>query len=150
MPARANLANLRPCGCAAIRPKHPRVHASTSPDSPPLHCPETIVAIEGSYSPNMQATATQAQTQPPATNPDLEQPQRLFQCSTCKRSFTRADHLTRHVRARTCSNSALGAQGELVKSSSIRLSSHKCRANCELSYFDSLYMDTRIVFSCSD
>jgi hypothetical protein len=25
---------------------------------------------------------------------------RLFQCSTCKRSFTRADHLTRHVRAR--------------------------------------------------
>ncbi|KAH6620555.1 hypothetical protein C7974DRAFT_364213 [Boeremia exigua] len=27
--------------------------------------------------------------------------QRLFQCSSCKRSFTRADHLTRHVRAHT-------------------------------------------------
>ncbi|EDU50414.1 C6 transcription factor RegA [Pyrenophora tritici-repentis Pt-1C-BFP] len=27
---------------------------------------------------------------------------RLFQCSTCKRSFTRADHLTRHVRAPLC------------------------------------------------
>jgi hypothetical protein len=49
----------------------------------------------------MQATATQAQTQTTTiTNPDSEQPQRLFQCSTCKRSFTRADHLTRHVRAR--------------------------------------------------
>ncbi|KAF2113754.1 fungal-specific transcription factor domain-containing protein [Lophiotrema nucula] len=27
--------------------------------------------------------------------------ERLFQCNTCKRSFTRADHLTRHVRSHT-------------------------------------------------
>ncbi|KAF2728093.1 hypothetical protein EJ04DRAFT_546959 [Polyplosphaeria fusca] len=30
-----------------------------------------------------------------------DQAQRLFQCSTCKRSFTRVDHLTRHVRSHT-------------------------------------------------
>ncbi|KAH7406219.1 hypothetical protein DE146DRAFT_436602 [Phaeosphaeria sp. MPI-PUGE-AT-0046c] len=48
----------------------------------------------------MQATPIHGQNQTSATSPDLEQPQRLFQCSTCKRSFTRADHLTRHVRAR--------------------------------------------------
>jgi hypothetical protein len=51
---------------------------------------------------NMQVTKTQAQNQTVATNPDSDQSQRLFQCSTCKRSFTRADHLTRHVRARMC------------------------------------------------
>ena len=48
----------------------------------------------------MQANVTPPQDQLTAAIPDTE-PQRLFQCSTCKRSFTRADHLTRHVRART-------------------------------------------------
>ncbi|KAH7402666.1 hypothetical protein BKA66DRAFT_507566 [Pyrenochaeta sp. MPI-SDFR-AT-0127] len=47
----------------------------------------------------MQATATQSHEQ--SAIPDADQLQRLFQCSTCKRSFTRADHLTRHVRAHT-------------------------------------------------
>jgi uncharacterized Zn-finger protein len=32
--------------------------------------------------------------------PNLEPAARHFQCSTCKRAFTRVDHLTRHVRAR--------------------------------------------------
>ncbi|KAF2192018.1 hypothetical protein K469DRAFT_732066 [Zopfia rhizophila CBS 207.26] len=32
---------------------------------------------------------------------DSDQKQRLFQCSTCKRAFTRGDHLTRHVRSHT-------------------------------------------------
>ncbi|KAH8726893.1 C6 transcription factor-like protein RegA [Phaeosphaeriaceae sp. PMI808] len=49
---------------------------------------------------NMQATATQNQRRA-STNPEPDLPQRPFQCSTCKRSFTRADHLTRHVRAHT-------------------------------------------------
>ncbi|KAF2856663.1 C6 transcription factor-like protein RegA [Plenodomus tracheiphilus IPT5] len=47
----------------------------------------------------MQAEATQSHDQ--LALPEADQPQRLFQCSTCKRSFTRADHLTRHVRAHT-------------------------------------------------
>ncbi|KAF9698941.1 hypothetical protein EKO04_003269 [Ascochyta lentis] len=47
----------------------------------------------------MQADAI-PQKSPAAAIPDSD-PQRLFQCSTCKRSFTRADHLTRHVRAHT-------------------------------------------------
>jgi hypothetical protein len=47
----------------------------------------------------MQAILTPSNGQSAAPVPDPE-PQRLFQCSTCKRSFTRADHLTRHVRAR--------------------------------------------------
>ncbi|KAF2003494.1 hypothetical protein P154DRAFT_486746 [Amniculicola lignicola CBS 123094] len=43
-----------------------------------------------------------AESGPPGSTsvPD-EQIPRLFQCSTCKRSFTRVDHLTRHVRAHT-------------------------------------------------
>ncbi|KAI4703069.1 hypothetical protein J4E81_001946 [Alternaria sp. BMP 2799] len=45
------------------------------------------------------------QTAPTSANVQLAsaeaEPPRLFQCSTCKRSFTRADHLTRHVRAHT-------------------------------------------------
>ncbi|KAH9863488.1 hypothetical protein IAQ61_009766 [Plenodomus lingam] len=47
----------------------------------------------------MQATTTQTHEQ--LILPEVNQPARLFQCSTCKRSFTRADHLTRHVRAHT-------------------------------------------------
>ncbi|CAN9261952.1 unnamed protein product [Alternaria alternata] len=47
----------------------------------------------------MQTAPISANTQSANTEP-AEQP-RLFQCSTCKRSFTRADHLTRHVRAHT-------------------------------------------------
>ncbi|KAF2132057.1 hypothetical protein P153DRAFT_373883 [Dothidotthia symphoricarpi CBS 119687] len=45
------------------------------------------------------AMPSQDQLAAPTTDPD--QAARLFQCSTCKRSFTRADHLTRHVRAHT-------------------------------------------------
>ncbi|KAK7190195.1 C6 transcription factor [Paraphaeosphaeria sporulosa] len=37
----------------------------------------------------------------PPTIPDTEAKERLFQCSTCKRSFTRVDHLMRHVRSHT-------------------------------------------------
>jgi hypothetical protein len=48
---------------------------------------------------NMQTILTPLRGQSIAPAPESE-PQRLFQCSTCKRSFTRADHLTRHVRAR--------------------------------------------------
>ncbi|KAF9733976.1 C6 transcription factor [Paraphaeosphaeria minitans] len=33
--------------------------------------------------------------------PDTEAKERLFQCSTCKRSFIRVDHLMRHVRSHT-------------------------------------------------
>ena len=55
----------------------------------------------------MQANVTPPQEQSSAAIPDSE-PQRLFQCSTCKRSFTRADHLTRHVRARKCLCSFFG------------------------------------------
>ncbi|KAF2688094.1 C6 transcription factor-like protein RegA [Lentithecium fluviatile CBS 122367] len=50
---------------------------------------------------NMQTTATPPQNQSAAAIPNLAEQQRLFQCSTCKRSFGRADHLTRHVRAHT-------------------------------------------------
>ncbi|KAF2446291.1 hypothetical protein P171DRAFT_462652 [Karstenula rhodostoma CBS 690.94] len=35
------------------------------------------------------------------TIPDTEAKERLFQCSTCKRSFIRVDHLMRHVRSHT-------------------------------------------------
>ncbi|PVI04311.1 hypothetical protein DM02DRAFT_186668 [Periconia macrospinosa] len=31
----------------------------------------------------------------------VDEKERLFQCSTCKRSFTRVDHLMRHVRSHT-------------------------------------------------
>ncbi|KAF1939128.1 C6 transcription factor RegA [Clathrospora elynae] len=48
----------------------------------------------------MQAAATPT-NHPPAIPEVGGQAQRLFQCSTCKSSFTRADHLTRHVRAHT-------------------------------------------------
>lgn len=47
----------------------------------------------------MQVSTAQPNSQPAHAELDAEQA-RLFQCSTCKRSFTRADHLTRHVRAR--------------------------------------------------
>jgi uncharacterized Zn-finger protein len=53
---------------------------------------------------NMQTILTPLRRQSVAPTPESE-PQRLFQCSTCKRSFTRADHLTRHVRAREYLNS---------------------------------------------
>ncbi|KAF1834511.1 hypothetical protein BDW02DRAFT_579576 [Decorospora gaudefroyi] len=47
----------------------------------------------------MQAEAIQSNKH--TATPETEQAPRPFQCSTCKRSFTRADHLTRHVRAHT-------------------------------------------------
>ncbi|RAR07511.1 MFS general substrate transporter [Stemphylium lycopersici] len=46
----------------------------------------------------MQASSTQSNNKPANVEAEADQA-RLFQCSTCKRSFTRADHLTRHVRA---------------------------------------------------
>ncbi|USP82360.1 uncharacterized protein yc1106_09634 [Curvularia clavata] len=46
----------------------------------------------------MQASPPQPKPLPAHAEIDAEHA-RLFQCSTCKRSFTRADHLTRHVRA---------------------------------------------------
>ncbi|EMD89583.1 hypothetical protein COCC4DRAFT_159085 [Bipolaris maydis ATCC 48331] len=48
----------------------------------------------------MQVSTAQQTSLPAQAELDAEQA-RLFQCSTCKRSFTRADHLTRHVRAHT-------------------------------------------------
>jgi hypothetical protein len=85
---------------AHTRPSSPRAQPSTDP--PPLHYPEATSSPGGRNTTNMQASPMQGQNPTTAPNPELDQPQRLFQCSTCKRSFTRADHLTRHVRARKC------------------------------------------------
>lgn len=68
--------------------------------SPPLRSPDTAglpYVVEQRIG-NMQTVTAQSRDQ--SANPEADQPNRLYQCSTCKRSFTRADHLTRHVRAR--------------------------------------------------
>jgi hypothetical protein len=66
---------------------------------PPLPSSDAIAVRQRSVvNFSMQEEATRSKDQP--VIPEADRAQRLFQCSTCKRSFTRADHLTRHVRAR--------------------------------------------------
>ncbi|KAB2578680.1 Zinc finger protein [Lasiodiplodia theobromae] len=37
-----------------------------------------------------------------STSAESDKPRGLFQCTECKRSYTRVDHLARHVRSRSC------------------------------------------------
>jgi hypothetical protein len=81
-------------------PPHPDSSASPRdplPNSTRLHRARDDLGKEAMGDPTTTANATATRTM---IAPEIEQAQRLFQCSTCKRSFTRVDHLTRHVRSR--------------------------------------------------
>ena len=79
----------------------PSPHPGLISSLPPLPTPDALSS--SALRPPPSATSSM-QTAPTPLNelPALAEADqaRLFQCSTCKRSFTRADHLTRHVRAR--------------------------------------------------
>jgi uncharacterized Zn-finger protein len=88
--------------CLRLHFLHLRANSATSPHLhvPPIpstSLPRKHRRLSSWF--NMQTILTPLRGQSVAPAPESE-PQRLFQCSTCKRSFTRADHLTRHVRAR--------------------------------------------------
>ena len=76
-------------------PPHPGLISSFPPLPTPDALPSSALRPSATFS--MQTAPTPLNELPALAEADQA---RLFQCSTCKRSFTRADHLTRHVRAR--------------------------------------------------
>jgi hypothetical protein len=91
-PANTDKSQLSP---TAARPTQPRPHAPGV-----LILSSTMTTTDAAHQHSANGAQSASSRSSVSGNANINPSQALFQCGDCKRSYTRVDHLARHVRSR--------------------------------------------------